>query len=387
MKRSIQYFKNDRVSKRTDEEPQRAAELADLASTLADLRLVTQIVVPFPILKLPVELVLNVTDHLEPPAINALRMTCRRLYTVVSGIKRTQMCPECQLQFSKLIRRDRYAEICQLERDGGLDKRLLVCGACRKPHDRVFFSQGQKMLDPYLRHCFGMQGYLEFCPHRMFRLDKLRRLAYHQDGLLRDLPSLGLKLCRECPEKAQRHRGFGRLHLTGFSVPSHHRPGGRWARVEISRDYYITLASRSEPSFEGQVARALSKLNVRVCPHTKLSDLVPGLNTSAGSSKHPTEGAEYQVATERIPGDDLRRIAAPLEILPVSNETEWTSFYRSGCGVLNCKTRVELRRVPSWDCQTPSKDHIIATIRNDLGDLRDANDPRWLRQIVLLDET
>lgn len=322
-----------------------------------------------PIHKLPAELILSIANYLDPPARNSLRMTCRLLCSTVSGFTRAQMCGDCQADFKKLIRRDRYAEHCQMELNGSPRKNQLVCSKCMEPHFEIFFSQPQKSLSPYTRACLGMQGYVELCPHSTVSFDELRAKVYHADGSIQDSPMTKI-LCMKCSARPPRQDTFRQIYLA-FWPRTQRSESSPAAQVSIRRDHLVMRYPMHKVLFEDDLAKALNKLDVRICPHTRLKDLTAP--PEAHQNRESAEGSTTRHGPRR-----LNR--APLPIFPLPKSRLWDPVFQGVCRVMNCNTKVALHLDPGW---YPGEIEVIAKIDSKLGPLHDATDPRWLRHVII----
>ena len=338
--------------------------LSNLISYQTPLRLTTKAPKAIRVHELPPELIFSITEYLETPALNALRMTCRQFYRIVPGVS---LCGVHIVQFKDLVQRDRYTEFVCQERNDLSWRRLLGCSACRELHYRCFFSPVQKLLDPSQRICYGAQGYLRVCPHVALSLKDFRARAYKEDGSTQALNDW-LSICPTClgDRPWEEYRNVYMILRPSDCLPIYGTPHD----VELVRVFTILRSSRcpafqTEAAFETEVIEALSKLDIRVCPHIASRDSVAWSHMDLP-------------AAENLPGchGPARSTAMPLMFHPLRGSESRRGLLEGRCKVLDCRTTLMLDLVP------PRASHLIVKIVTKLGDLKDATDPMWLRRLT-----
>ena len=357
---------------------QRDPGLSSLISPLENLRLTSLVSTPFPIQELPLELILNITDFLDPPARNALRMVCRLFHSTVPNTSKSQMCRICQAEFKQLIQRDRYIKYCQMEQDGLLSNRL-VCSKCLKPHDICFFSEPQKSQSSGKRACLGMQGYLEYCPHRMLSLSQLRALAYRPDGSLRDI-WIRRALCQQCSSSRPVSENMVARRVELIKASSQASSSGtQKVYASLIREHAVMKFCETKVLYETNIAEALSALDLWICPHMKTCDLITHLGTYIDR-----EAAGYEscnTAEEFLRGLGPPNITArPVTSFPLPPIITQDPLFTGSCNDSDCTTEVKLYLGNGLGSRVFQ---IKVRTATSLGPLHDANAPRWLGRLML----
>ncbi|KAI9694286.1 MAG: hypothetical protein M1820_009045 [Bogoriella megaspora] len=370
--------------------------------------------------QLPPELLLTITPYLKCSSLNALRMTCRYFRAAIVAIPRDELCPVCEYDFETLIRRDRYREACDKEASGALSDEYLVCSGCFKPHLRGYFSNTQAQLPPTERVCYGLQGKLIACKHIQFRLRDLRRLCYDKINRpkIEHVQTRLEKLCEICKPWARhgsREDTFATQPAPNVMevriMPSrvildndpqaHHDPwsGSIEVTLNLHLGYLKIGETMTEKSLYDVLQSGRSSAPTRICPHTRLGDLCAPRNPNGTSLRHVNDitavagsslhsGGAKSSRSHSSPNKPTSKAeaavfaCAPLDfaVRPQNEEYYWTPLYSGECGQFNCYTSVKIERLRSFS--KFGYDELQARITRNLGNLKNANDPRWLRQVI-----
>ena len=120
-----------------------------------------------PIVRLPTEIILEITKDLPAASGLSLSHTCSR-FLQIADVFIGDLFPPSQRKPDNETRRmttEQLAFVCMLERDGSLTSSKLVCSFCEYLQKRKYFSPAARAQVPQDRKCIGHGGGIWICPH------------------------------------------------------------------------------------------------------------------------------------------------------------------------------------------------------------------------------
>lgn len=227
------------------------------------------------LLDLPTELILMIAKNLSQLQLLPWSYTCRffRGTLDTSHVRaKFKICEEClyQLNYNGIhlhysikcsaIRRGiaHHLEILRLlDRDKFLSPTKAICGPCANTHDRSMFSFREANVPNYQRQCLGAMGRFWICPHE----------------------NLSHETVFWSPSSFNRHP-MPESHCQKCRVNVH------IGSSESTVDFPIFMMPPGPETGDKLAAKALSKLNLQICPHARLGDaILPDLSSAGCKSR------------------------------------------------------------------------------------------------------
>ena len=156
------------------------------------------------LINLPVELVCQIREHLDPLAIRALSYTCHYLRDMIDleshgdrNLLRTYkgrpqaFCTGNDSPF----RSECLGILIMLERDGKIPDERLVCNPCGTTHAKEFFPPQSESTCSSERMCIGHAGRIWVCPHIQLNHAEVQSAHWPSNGGLK-APAI-CKACRQ----------------------------------------------------------------------------------------------------------------------------------------------------------------------------------------------
>ncbi|KAF2499852.1 hypothetical protein BU16DRAFT_536138 [Lophium mytilinum] len=162
-----------------------------------------------PLYQLPSELLLMISDHLQPAARLALRLTCTRFHVVLKPGLRILSFSDVQ-GIRDVVQHERYKDLCAAEHAQRLPllHRNYGCSGCRRLHIARAFEPAQLVLCPETRVCRAAQAVCGKSARRVWSRHLLMQVPtskwYGADDMLAALR----KLRRAVPVPLCRHRSI-----------------------------------------------------------------------------------------------------------------------------------------------------------------------------------
>jgi hypothetical protein len=184
-----------------------------------------------------------------------LRATCRRfrvvlpIITTVEGHHPKGICKA----YTALVDSTCFRVMCAREKDGCLERGMLVCGACQSSHLVGFFTVEEQAREPEKRECIRRQHRVTVCTHW--------RMSYHR--IMEYLRTAETPECLwdNCPA---RYEIRSKLRLYRVDVE------GRWdTKVDTTLELG-TVDYKFETEWVGQ---GFKRANWWVCPHLNTFDV------------------------------------------------------------------------------------------------------------------
>ncbi|KAF2234735.1 hypothetical protein EV356DRAFT_142892 [Viridothelium virens] len=336
---------------------------------------------PCYITEVPPDILLSVTDFLDAASHNALRLTCRGFHT---SLKLRKMDVSEDVSFTTWIKKDLFSQTCAQELQQAFPPHLACCAACMTTHPCHLFSPDALHTPPAERLCRGHEKRLRICNHASASLTQLRA-ALEPSHFPKDDSSTDERvwnhfaLCSSskhpvCPTRTSSQEPFLVVWPSGKRDASTRKP-----ELEIVRFYRLVPGatggcSRSDGGFQEpfvvkggvviglrrQVMWAASRIREDACPHINLRRLFGGEGCMVDRRKILFQGAPVRSCS--ISKDCLHPGLAHCDVI-----AEWK------CASPNCDTVIGLYHNVLGELYLGTRRHV--------GDLEDANDPRWLTQL------
>jgi len=282
--------------------------------------------------KLPPELLFLIQECLSNPEIMALRAASRKFLHTFEAPKASYFD---RRKFNEVVRRGRFREICQRERDGQLRASHLVCSICMASHPEHLFSPSEYAKVPEQRICLGTRGVIEVCRH----------IRVNYSGLT--ISPINF-VCN------RRHYSVSPGECHSLSV---YRDTSRNEVVVHSRLILLRVPA-NVPIAQDEVALAMAQVHEPICAHLRIDDPKCLQRRYTDTAKLPVE--------------------------PHGRYRPWESLFSvqaHKCPNRVCDTRFYLyrKRVKGEDGDF---DDLVLVIYRHLGSLRTATDPKWIAQLV-----
>ncbi|KAI1076570.1 hypothetical protein F5B20DRAFT_594033 [Whalleya microplaca] len=197
--------------------------------------------------QLPDELLINITQRLDPLSDNSLRHACRlflRIYSSpelsrnIDGTWNEKIYPPVPwawaginsstvgrklaiLQYRDI---DKYCTSCRLElleprwttNYSILNTEYLHCSACHVDHPVGLFSKEQRTRPPKYRMCIGHEGYIRICEHKAFKWAGIETIVNWLKRFEPESASSPVKVtlgcCKSCSHIPEHHGANSTLH-------------------------------------------------------------------------------------------------------------------------------------------------------------------------------
>ncbi|KAK2759404.1 hypothetical protein FQN54_002882 [Arachnomyces sp. PD_36] len=191
------------------------------------------------LVRLPTELILEITDRLPRDSIMALSLTCTHFYNAIAY-------PILAKSPSK---ENSFHILAPLEKALGFWQRKLLCGGCFIAHKDKDFRHGQEALDAVERRCIPTQEMLWVHPDLVVSFSTLEMIG-------RQLRDAGISFSSPEPKRCTIH------HV------QHH------GKDMVVLDHAIDLMHFPLSKFPtlGDVSTVLQQFNAFVCPHWTTGD-------------------------------------------------------------------------------------------------------------------
>ncbi|KAF2244720.1 hypothetical protein BU26DRAFT_568725 [Trematosphaeria pertusa] len=322
---------------------------------------------------LPTELLLEVHAYIVPHVVTprvslhhhqmALRATCRRFHAILPGSDSpTQHWTMWDRRaYSHMLRQASFRTLCAEERQGLLADEKIVCCICRAAHAKRCFTPSERKKDPEKRICIGASGILQICPHN--------RVTYA--GLL--LQPISIR-CNSAHPSTNTGPSLVRVRETEDA-------GRREIKVEVALPLCeMQVMWGKEKKGKGKeklglkckVLDGLRKANWSVCPH---------LHTRFAVEWLPPLMDQNVALLEALPGwHDCSLRCGWGRWCPKHEDRKWPTIT---CSARNCDTRITLTRENRWDVSgVRGTECVFLKTERYLGELRGADDAKWMAQIV-----
>ena len=129
--------------------------------------------------KLPLELILRISDHTAPADRCAFAISCSKTWHILrSSLQETILNKEEREDIELRLANERYLPLAEAEMRTQASHTLksLLCFNCLKKHHHSAFSAEEMSKDPYHRACVGSQGKLRLCSHRTLSFRELKEI-------------------------------------------------------------------------------------------------------------------------------------------------------------------------------------------------------------------
>ncbi|OCL04132.1 hypothetical protein AOQ84DRAFT_417000, partial [Glonium stellatum] len=282
--------------------------------------------------QLPPELLFLIQEYLSNLEIMALRAASRKFLHTFEAPKAN--CSDTR-KFREVVRRGKFREICQRERDGHLHASHCVCSICMTIHPKAFFSPSERTRAPERRTCLGTHGVIELCRH----------IRCNYSGLT--IYPIDFVCNRE-------HYSVSPSEHHSLSV---YRDTSK-NEVVVRSGLILLRVPANVPITQDEVALAMRKVHEPMCTHLRIDDPKCLQRRYADSAKLPVES---------------RGRYRPWEGL--------FSARAHKCPNHACDTRFYLyrKRVKGEDGDF---DELVLAIYRYLGSLQKPTDPKWIAQLV-----
>jgi hypothetical protein len=127
--------------------------------------------------KLPLELILRISDHTAPADRCAFAISCSKTWHILrSSLQKTILNKEEREDIELRLANERYLPLAEEEMRAQATHNLnnLLCSMCLRKHHLSAFSADEMLKGPFQRACVGLRGKLRLCSHRAISFQELK---------------------------------------------------------------------------------------------------------------------------------------------------------------------------------------------------------------------
>ncbi|KAF2740078.1 hypothetical protein EJ04DRAFT_548582 [Polyplosphaeria fusca] len=221
---------------------------------------------------LPAELVLAISDCLDPMGINTLRLTGWRFSKILKAPRRVGLSIEWR--YSHFMREDNYLWQCRRERCSTVASKFEApCSKCRCLHAKADFTFAQLQVGGLERSCKWFEERLRLCEHSSLSFDEVASIpkakAEHEKGM----PNF--RICT--------HPDHGSAAELSYAAPMlGTTPYGMYVLI---RSFTIMSVHRNQRPLETALREAMALLPGGICPHypfTRPRQILPPMRLVVG---------------------------------------------------------------------------------------------------------
>jgi hypothetical protein len=381
--------------------------------------------------RLPTETMLTIEHYVEEEVIMALRGSCARFaYMFVDPTA----LPENMLAVEKwrrayMHRRKMYQQydLCMQERSGLVPPSYLVCHPCITTHEREWFTPDMRNASPEKRACIGWTSKLRLCAHKTI---SFQSVAWYKPALWCGKKHSDLKSCwrdyltmstildigsfqpgqldfstiddagggrgvRLGIERRGLDNDRGSYDDSAFRTPQAyaHEGSGHDREVVIRAEIVLGRVARDQRMTHRGLLELLNNAHrdedgdgLCMCPHLTFA-IISLLLLRRPYSDCPTQETH---STNTIPCTDLQpphrhgylSTIIPRGLRRLKSDTQPMCGKRYHCLHPSCRTSFYFYRARNTTFVADVSDELVLCVIRSLGSCRDAQDHRWLVQLV-----